>query len=130
MMMELSNSPSAQAMLSNGIVVSLLALGGLAARAVLRNELWRAAFARVLGLRRWSIVVLSLYVAVALLDSVVWVGGSMQSEDQVASFEARSVIDRLFVDTTEKGYSAPMARVEFYDKSPLLHPQRHLLGTN
>lgn len=130
MMMDLAQNPAAQVMLSNGIVTALLILGGLAARAIARNEMWAAAFRRVFQLRRWSICVLLLYVIVALLDSVVWVGGGTQSQDQVASFEARSVIDRVFSDTLEKGYSAPLASVEFYDKSPLVHPKGHLLGTN
>jgi len=130
MMMDFAQNPAAEVMLSNGIVIGLLLLLGAAVRAILRNEMWRAAFARVSQLRRGSICVLGLYVVVALLDSVVWVGGGAESEDQVSSFEARSVIDRLFTDTSEKGYSAPLASTEFYDKSPLVHPKRHLLGTN
>jgi len=73
---------------------------------------------------------LGVYIAIALLDSVVWIGGSTHSEDQVSSFEARSLIDRVFSDTQEKGYSSPLATQEFYDKSPLVHPKSHLLGTN
>jgi peptide/nickel transport system permease protein len=130
MMMDLAQNPAAEVLLSNGIVIALIILGGFAVHAVRRNEMWRTAFSRVARRRRGSICVLGLYVGEALLDSVVWVGGSTQSEDQVSSFEARSVVDRLLFDTPEKGYSAPLASVEFYDKTPLLHPQGHVLGTN
>lgn len=130
MMLAFSQNPFAQAVVSDGIVVALLVLAGFAVRAARQNEMWREALGRVVRLRRWSVVVLAAYVTIALLDSVVWVGGNRSAEDQVSGYEARSVVDRLFTDTEEKGYSAPLARTEFYDKSPLRHPKSHVLGTN
>jgi ABC-type dipeptide/oligopeptide/nickel transport system permease subunit len=39
--------------------------------------------------------------------------------------------DRAFpIDFLERSYSAPLARTEFYGGAPLLHPGRHLLGTD
>jgi peptide/nickel transport system permease protein len=129
-MFSLDQDPMLQAIVSDGIVFILLVLAVFAGRAVRKNEMWSAAFAEVYRRRKGSALVLGLYVTVALLDSVVWIGGSAQVEDQVSSFEARSLIDRVFSDTEEKGYSAPLASVEFYDKSQLNHPKSHLLGTN
>jgi peptide/nickel transport system permease protein len=41
-----------------------------------------------------------------------------------------SVIDRLFLDSSEASYSAPFAAVEFYGGRPLRHPGSHPLGTD
>jgi len=69
-------------------------------------------------------------VLVALLDSVAWVGGGVGGEDAVARYEARSVIDRLFAETNERSYSAPLASAEFYGGAPLHYPGSHPLGTD
>jgi len=129
-MFSLEQDPMMQAIVSDFVVLALLALGVILGVAVRRNEIWRAAFVRVWKIRRLSVIVLGLYVGVALVDSVLWIGGSTEAEDQVASFEARSLIDRAFSGTKEKGYSAPLATFEFYDRSPLNHPKSHILGTN
>ncbi len=125
-----NQDPFVQALVSDSVVGILVLLGFIAGRAVSKNEMWRAAFAQVFRLRPLSVIVLGLYIAIALVDSVVWVGGEVKGDDQVASFEARSVIDRAFGEFDEKGFSAPLASREFYDDSPLHHPKEHLLGTN
>ncbi|MBW2294786.1 MAG: ABC transporter permease, partial [Deltaproteobacteria bacterium] len=70
------------------------------------------------------------YLAVAVLDSIFWVGGIDAGEDVVSAHEAKSIIDRMFIDVRERSYSAPMADVEFYGAKPLLHPNSHLMGTD
>jgi peptide/nickel transport system permease protein len=70
--------------------------------------------------------VVGLFTAVALGDSIAWIGGS--GVDAVAAAEARSLLDRAFAGTSERSYSAPLAAVEFYGGAPLDH--RHILGTD
>jgi peptide/nickel transport system permease protein len=118
--------------ISNAAVALLVAGGAAVAVFARRNRLWREA-ARELGRRRpVAIAVVALYVLVALLDSVAWVGGAAPgAADAVAAREARSVIDRLFGDTREASYSAPLAGAEFYPpRRPLAHPGGHWLGTD
>jgi peptide/nickel transport system permease protein len=118
--------------LSNAVVAALVAGGVGIGIAVRRNRLWREA-ARELGRRRpLALAVVALYVLVALLDSVAWVGGAPEAAaDAVSAREARSVIDRVFGDTREASYSAPLASAEFYPpRRPLEHPGRHWLGTD
>lgn len=122
------NTPWVEAVVSDSVVVTLGVLAFLFARWARRNEIWRAALGQVARRRRGSVVIVGLFVLVALSDSVVWVGGSTQGEDQVASHEARSLLDRAFSGTKEKSYSAPLAKTEFYDDSALRGS--HLLGTN
>lgn len=118
------------AVLSNAAVLFVLGLGFLVGKGVQKRDLWRDAAGEVLRRRRLSVLVLGLYLLVALLDSVVWVGGTVTGEDRVSQHEARSIIDRAFSGTREKSYAAPFAKQEFYDKSPLASPGGHLLGTN
>lgn len=116
--------------ISNLVVAALFAGGVALGVAVRRNRLWREA-ARELGRRRpFALGVIGLFVAVALLDSVAWVGGVEAGEDVVAARKAQSVIDRAFLGFQEKSYSAPFASVEFYGAAPLAHPGRHPLGTD
>ncbi len=122
--------PARAALTSNLIVGALLVGSALAIRAVRKDEVWREAFQQVWVRRKVPVAILGLYVFVALLDSVTWVGASGALEDQVAAHEARSVLDRMFTGTSEKSYSAPFATEEFYDASALRHPRRHPLGTN
>ncbi|HEY3235076.1 MAG TPA: ABC transporter permease [Polyangiaceae bacterium] len=115
---------------SNLVVVALLAIAVWVWRLVRQNEVWRGAF-RQLGRRRpVAVAVLGLYVAVGLLDSVSWIGSSRAETDAVAAHKPKSIIDRMFSGRTEKSYSKPFDRVEFYDKSPLHHPGGHPLGTD
>jgi peptide/nickel transport system permease protein len=116
--------------LSN-LLVALLFAGGIALGvAARRNPLWSQALRELWRRRRVSILVVALYVGVALLDSVAWVGGDVRGVDAVAAHEARSVIDRFFHGTRESSYSAPLARTSFYGDEPLLAPGSHLLGTD
>lgn len=122
--------PVQSALTSNLIVAALLFGLALAIRAIRKDEVWRDAFGQVWRRRKLSVLVLGVYVLVALLDSVSWVGTTGALEDQVAAHEARSLIDRAFSGASEKSYSAPFASSEFYDHSSLRYPGRHPLGTN
>jgi peptide/nickel transport system permease protein len=120
--------------LSNGFVAALV-LGGVALGLFIRrNPLWRDAAESLAKRRPIALGVLALFVVVALLDSVTWVGGGQRamSEDSVAAFKPRSVLDRVLAPESlrEKSYSAPLADREFYGGAPLAHPGRHLFGTD
>jgi peptide/nickel transport system permease protein len=118
----------------SNVVTALLAAGALAALWRLRRDvLWRTAGRELLRRRPGTIAVVGLYVLVALLDSIAWVGGAEghHGSDAVALHEPRSLIDRLFpVDFAERSYSAPFADREFYGEAPLRYPGRHPLGTD
>lgn len=108
-------------------VVAALALGAaLAARAAARRPIWREALVEVWRRRRVACTVVGLYVLIAALDAVAWVGGH-----GIDQYRPRSVIDRMFPeDFQERSYSAPLADVELYGGAPLKYPGRHLLGTD
>jgi peptide/nickel transport system permease protein len=115
-------------------VVGLLLVGGAwALRSVGRSQLWRDAGREVARRRPLALAVVLLFVVIALLDAFSWVGGTGTSgeADVVALHKPRSIVDRAFpIDFQERSYSAPLARVEFYGGAPLVHPGKHLLGTD
>jgi len=120
-----------EAWIISNVVVLLLVAGALwVARFVARNRLWREAAGQLWRRRPLALLVVGFFLLMGLADSVSWVGGMEGGADTVASFEARSLIDRVFVGTREKSYSAPFASSEFYGKAPLAHPGRHPLGTD
>ena len=110
--------------LSN-VVVALLVAGGAAVFVfVRRRPLWRDAAQQVWRRRPVAVVAVSLYVLVALADSIAWIGGA----DVV---RPRSVVDRFFpLDFQERSYSAPLATHDFIGDAPLEYPERHLFGTD
>ena len=117
----------------NLLVAALLVGGVFLTLAARRSELWRAAGRDLLRRRPIAIALIALYVLVALLDSVSWIGGGEVTEggSTLALHQPRSIVDRTFrQDFRERSYSAPLADVEFYDGSPLDHPGAHLLGTD
>ena len=115
----------------SNIVVGALVLGSIGVTlAVRRSRIWSEAAAALWRRRPVALVVASLYVAVAVLDSISWIGGVEAGEDIVSAHEAKSVIDRLFVGGRERSYSAPLADVEFYGAQALRHPGQHLMGTD
>jgi peptide/nickel transport system permease protein len=116
--------------ISNAVVLLLVAGALWVTRFVARNRLWREAAVQLWWRRPLALLVVGFFLLVGLADSVSWVGGMEGGADTVASFEARSLIDRVFVGTREKSYSAPFASSEFYGKAPLAHPGRHPLGTD
>ncbi len=116
--------------ISNIVVAILLGMALGLTLAVRRSRMWSDTFRDLWRRRRLAIGVVAFYLAVALLDSVAWVGGVEMGEDTVARYQAQSVLDRLFSDRQERSYSAPLADVEFYDGAPLRHPGTHLLGTD
>jgi peptide/nickel transport system permease protein len=115
---------------SNLVVVVLLAGAAGTVLAVRRSRMWSAAFAELWSRRRLALLVTGVYVAIALLDSIAWVGGADGRADAVSQHEARSVVDRMFGGRQERSYSAPFAEVEFYGGAPLRHPGGHVLGTD
>jgi peptide/nickel transport system permease protein len=117
-------------------VVTALIVGGLGAItwALRRNPLWRAAGRELVRRRPVALATVGLYVAVALLDSVAWIGGGellVAETDKVAFYKPRSVVDRFFPsDFDERSYSAPFADREFYGNAALRYPGLHPLGTD
>jgi peptide/nickel transport system permease protein len=116
--------------LSNLSVLLLAGVALLAARFVRRNRLWREAVVTLWQRRRLALCVLAIYCSIALLDSVAWKGGVPEDVEGVLPNAPYSVIDRIFLDSTEASYSAPFAEVEFYGGRPLRHPGAHPLGTD
>jgi peptide/nickel transport system permease protein len=117
-------------MVSNIGTLLLLAGLGYAARVVRRNRLWREAASELWRRRRAALCVVGVYFAIALLDSVAWKGGVPEDAVGVLPNAPYSLIDRIFLDTTEASYSAPFAAVEFYGDRPLRKPGTHPLGTD
>ena len=117
--------------MSNSIVVLLVAGGIWLARRLARNRFWRESAIELWRRRRFAIVVLAVFVFIALLDSISWVGGARDG-DGLAAFRPRTIIDRIFQPETfkETSYSAPLASVAFYGGQPLRYPGAHLLGTD
>jgi peptide/nickel transport system permease protein len=115
--------------LGNAIAAALLAGFVLAWMGLRGNRMWRQAARSLVRRRPLALAVLGLYIAVALLDTVSWVGAGSSG---VAASKPRTVIDRLFTPETfrEKSYSAPLARAEFIGGAALAYPGRHLLGTD
>lgn len=116
--------------LSNLVVVLLVGLAVWGSVLVSRRRLWKEAFAELRRRRPIAISIVGLYVLIALLDSISWIGGETAGVDAVAAHEARSVIDRWFQRTPERTYSAPFADVDFYEGKPLAAPGSHWLGTD
>jgi len=117
---------------TSNVVVLLLLIGAvwLGIR-VRRNEIWRDALSDAFRRSPLAWCVLALYVLVALADSIAWEGGtSASAQDQVARFEAKSLLDRALGVQPEKSYSAPFADREFTRERPLAHPGSHILGTD
>jgi peptide/nickel transport system permease protein len=117
-------------MVSNIGTLLLLAGLGYAVRVVRRNRLWREAASELWRRRRAALCVVGVYFAIALLDSVAWKGGVPEDAVGVLPNAPYSLIDRIFLDTTEASYSAPFAAVEFYGDRPLRKPGAHPLGTD
>ncbi len=112
---------------SNLVTAALVTAASAAAWGAARSPLWREAMRALWRRRAVALGVVGLYVLIALLDSVSWVGG----QDGITLATPRSVIDRFFPgDFQERSYSKPLAAVELYGGAPLKHPGRHLLGTD
>jgi peptide/nickel transport system permease protein len=112
----------------SNVVTGVLVLAAAAvAVAAARNPLWRDAARELWRRRPVAILAVGLYVLVALLDSIAWVGGA----GDVALARPRSIVERMFpADFQERSYSAPLAATELYGGAPLRYPGRHLLGTD
>lgn len=107
---------------TNGVVAALVAGAAAAVWRVRRSPFWRERLAEVARRRPLALAAIALFAAVALVDAVAW------RDDAGAP---RSALERLFPsDFREASYSAPLARVEFYGAAPLVHPGRHVLGTD
>jgi peptide/nickel transport system permease protein len=113
----------------SNVVVLLLLLGAAwLAQVVARSRFWRESAVELWRRRRVAIVVVGIFVLIALLDSIAWIGGG----EGVAAYQPRSVVDRIFQPETfkEASYSAPFATTSFYGSQPLRHPGAHWLGTD
>ncbi len=115
---------------SNITTLALLVGIGWSVRIVRRNRLWREGIAELWRRRRMAIAVVGLYLVVGLSDSIAWKGGIPEGAVGVLPNESLSMLDRVFLDTQEASYSAPLADVEFYGGSPLRRPGSHVLGTD
>lgn len=116
---------------ASNLVVVALAIAAIATVVVVRrSRIWSEAFVQLWRRRRFALIVAGIYVGIALLDSIAWVGGAEGHADAVSVHESRSVIDRVFGGHQERSYSAPFADVEFYGGQPLHHPGSHVLGTD
>ena len=89
-------------MISNLVTVGLLAAMVGCVFLIRRSRLWSEAAVELWKRRPIAILCVSLYLAVAILDSIFWVGGVDAGEDVVSAHEAKSVIDRLFADARER----------------------------
>ena len=117
--------------ISNGFVILLIAGSVWLARRLGRNRFWRESAIELWRRRRVAIVVLAVFVFIALLDSISWVGGARDG-DNLAAYRPRTIIDRIFQPETfkEASYSAPLAGVASYGGQALRYPGAHLLGTD
>jgi peptide/nickel transport system permease protein len=115
--------------LSNLVVLALIAIGVWAARYVARRPIWRSGLLQLWRRRPVAVVVVGMYAIVALLDSFSFVGGDVGA-DVVAAHQPRSLLVRVLAEQDERSYSAPFASVELYGGAPLVHPRRHVLGTD
>jgi hypothetical protein len=119
--------------LSNVVVGGFFLCGVVAFRSLGRTPLWSHAARELARRRPVALGAVLVFVAIGLLDSLAWVGGSDLDgiDTTLAHHQPRSVIDRIFpVDFDERSYSAPLASVEFYGDAPLAHPGAHWLGTD
>ena len=119
--------------ISNAVVVALLVFAAASWRIASRSDLWRNAAREVVRRRPIAITTVAIFVAIGLLDSIAWIGGSDagRPESAFALTQPRSMIDRSFPTSfQEASYSAPLASNEFYGGAPLKHPGTHWLGTD
>jgi peptide/nickel transport system permease protein len=115
--------------ISNLVVLLLIAGAVLVARGLAGDRFWRENAAQLWRRRPLALVVVAVYLAVGLLDSVSWVSGG--GGDAVSDGKPRTIIDRAFPrGFNEPSYSAPLASSSFYGAQPLKHPGAHLLGTD
>jgi peptide/nickel transport system permease protein len=116
---------------SNAIVLLLVAGAVWLARTVARSRFWRESAIELWRRRPIAIVVVALFVLIAILDSISWVGGPAGG-GSLAAFQSRTIIDRIFQPESfkEASYSAPLSGVAFYGGQPLRYPGAHLLGTD
>ena len=115
---------------SNLLTLALLVGALLVAYWVRGRRIWREAAQDLWSRRRVAILFVALYAVIGLLDSVAWKGGVPEGVTDVLPNAPLTVIDRIFLDTKEASYSAPLAEAEFSGGAALRHPGTHLLGTD
>ena len=115
--------------IANVVVLGLIIGAVVLARAMARNRYWRENALQLWRRRPAALLVIAVYLAVGLLDSIAWVSAG---KGAAAGDRPRTIIDRAFRPESfnEASYSAPLARVAFYGGEPLRHPGAHLLGTD
>ncbi len=114
----------------SNIVVLLLVLGAIwLARGLSSSRFWRESGIELWRRRRLAIIAVGVFVLIALLDSIAWIGGGGEG---LATYQPRTIIDRIFAPDTfkEASYSAPFATKAVYGGKPLVHPGAHWMGTD
>ena len=89
---------------SNVVTGVLLLAAAAVAVAATRNRLWRDAARELWRRRPVALLAVGLYVLVALLDSIAWVGGG----EGVALARPRSVVDRMFPADFQERHTRPL----------------------
>jgi peptide/nickel transport system permease protein len=114
--------------ISNLVVLLLILACIWLVRTLAKSRFWRDSAAELWRRRRVAIIIVGVFVVIALLDSFAWIGGG----EGVAAYQPRTIIDRIFQPDSfnEASYSAPLAKTAFYGGKPLVHPGKHLLGTD
>ena len=118
--------------ISNGTLAAFVIGGIFLGLGIRRNRIWRESCAALWRRRPIAISIVAVYVLIGSIDAIVWMGGSSSTADgdNVAAFEPKSLIDKIFSGMKESTYSSPLATTEFGTDTPLKNPRRHLLGTD
>lgn len=127
----------------NIIVIAIIGIAIFLLWIASRREYWRSAWKQIRSrkLAMVCLVILSIYIAIGLLDSISW-SNAIRGEDGKRSrdsngriiYEPRglSILDRLFTRLrvrTEKTYSAPLA-TRLYSKETLTTPDGRIIRDN
>ncbi len=118
--------------ISNGTLAAFVIGGIFLGLGIRRNRIWRESCAALWRRRPIAISIVAVYVLIGSIDAIVWMGGSSSTADgdNVAAFEPKSLIDKIFSGMKESTYSSPLATTEFGTDTPLKNPRHHLLGTD
>lgn len=140
----------------NALVIGFLALVAWMVWGASKREYWRQAWRQIRRNRMAmvSMVILSFYASIGLLDSLAWRDRVMHNGQPAVDekgqpiYETRglTILDRVLFSLkskTERTYSAPLAAVQYTkeaitrpdgttvrDYPPLKHPKSHWLGTD
>jgi peptide/nickel transport system permease protein len=110
--------------IENILAVGIVAVVIVAAVLARRSPLWAEAYRRIGRNPKalFALVVIGLFVAVGVLDSIGW------RDNKTAA--RKTVIDRVFERPQERYYSAPLARTTTGEPNPHDLAGQHILGTD